>query len=334
MSATPAPAVRQLGEALEFLAGIWRLNHALERLSSRMDRSLGVTAQQRFVVRCVGKYPGLTAGALAEILHLHPGTVSAALNRLEERGLLERRQDDVDRRRVVVRLTDAGRAVDRMTKGTVEHAVVELFQVTSRARLDATQRVLAEQRKRRIRALLWDDRQGLFADYDFVHDRTRRYPFATTFFPLWVGAASPEQAGRIVETALPLLERPGGLVTSTNVSGSQWDAPFAWAPLQLAAVRGLRRYGFNREADRIAVGFLRTVLHGYVEQGAIFEKYDVDRVHEAGPTTPRFGYATNEIGFGWTNGVFLELEAGLAADRRPAILGDRQRRKLQRSFDD
>jgi alpha,alpha-trehalase len=177
----------------------------------------------------------------------------------------------------------------------------------------------AQQRQRRIQDLLWDDRQGLFTDYDFVHRKKRRYPFATTFFPLWVGAASPKQARRVAETALPLLARPGGLLTSTNVSGSQWDAPFAWAPLQLVAVAGLRRYGFDREADRIAIAFLRTVLRAYVQRGAIFEKYDVDPAAGAAPSVPRFGYTTNEIGFGWTNGVFLELEAGLPPDGRAAI---------------
>ena len=141
---------------------------------------------------------------------------------------------------------------------------------------------------------------------------TRRfYPFATTFFPLWVGVATPAQARRVAAAALPLLLRAGGLMTSTNVSGQQWDAPFGWAPLQLVAVEGLRRYGLDEDADRIALAFLGTVLAQFVEHGAIFEKYDV--VRRASDVAPgvRFGYAANQIGFGWTNGVFLSIEAGL-----------------------
>jgi MarR family transcriptional regulator, organic hydroperoxide resistance regulator len=71
-----------LGPALDFLQRLWRLNHALERLSSRMERQLGITAQQRLIIRCIGKYPGVGAGQLAALLHVDPGTVSAALNRL------------------------------------------------------------------------------------------------------------------------------------------------------------------------------------------------------------------------------------------------------------
>ena len=48
---------------------------------------------------------------------------------------------------------------------------------------------------------------------------------------------------------LPLFEREGGLQTSTYVSGNQWDAPFGWAPLELIACQGLRRFGYNDDAD-------------------------------------------------------------------------------------
>ena len=73
----------------------------------------------------------------------------------------------------------------------------------------------------------------------------RNYEFATTFYPLWAGLASKEQAAR-VRANLTLFEAPGGLLTSTRVTGNQWDAPFGWAPLQMIAADGLRRYGYRR----------------------------------------------------------------------------------------
>jgi DNA-binding MarR family transcriptional regulator len=116
-----------LSPALDFLQRLWRLNHALEKLSSRMEKQLGITAQQRLIIRCCGKYPGLTAGQLASLLHVDPGTVSAALNRLESKQLLERRRDAHDGRRTLVCLTAAGRKLDRPIQGTVEHAVDRLL---------------------------------------------------------------------------------------------------------------------------------------------------------------------------------------------------------------
>lgn len=117
-----------LGPALDFLQRLWQLNHALEKVSSRMEKRLGVTAQQRLVLRCVGKYPGMTSGQLASLLHVDPGTVSASLSRLESKGLLERRRDPRDKRRASLGLTAKGRALDRPAKGTVEYAVERLLE--------------------------------------------------------------------------------------------------------------------------------------------------------------------------------------------------------------
>lgn len=137
-------AVYPLGPALDFMRRVSELNHALERLSSRMDRTLGVTAQQRLILRCVGKYPGITAGQLALVLHLDPGTVSTCLRRLAGRRLVERRHDPRDRRRVVLGLTTEGRRLDQPTNGTVEHAVQQLLDDTDAADVAATAKVLAK----------------------------------------------------------------------------------------------------------------------------------------------------------------------------------------------
>lgn len=131
-----------LGAALGFMQRLWQLNQALEKLSSRMEKELGVTAQARLVVRCIGKYPGLTAGQLAKLLHVDPGTVSAALNRLEAKGLLERRKDPRDKRRTSLGLTAKGRKLDRPAQRTAEEAVERLLRVTPGADIEATVRVI------------------------------------------------------------------------------------------------------------------------------------------------------------------------------------------------
>jgi len=141
-----AAAVAQypLGPALDFLQRIWQLNHALEQLSSRMEKRLGVTAQQRLILRCVGKFPGLTAGQLAALLHVDPGTVSASLNRLQRKGLVKRRPDPRDRRRASLGLTAKGRALDRPADGTVEAAVEHLLEGTPEGDLATIVRVVGQ----------------------------------------------------------------------------------------------------------------------------------------------------------------------------------------------
>src|SRR5689334_19683597 len=93
-----------LGPPLDFLAVLWEVNHALEGASSRMQSELGVTAQQRMIIRIVGKFPAIAPGHLASLLRIHPGTLSTALARLEKRGLLVRERDEHDGRRIALKL--------------------------------------------------------------------------------------------------------------------------------------------------------------------------------------------------------------------------------------
>jgi DNA-binding MarR family transcriptional regulator len=131
-----------LDGALGFLRWLWRLNHAMEALSLRMERGLGITAQQRLLIRCLGKFPGITPGRLAELLCVDPGTVSSTTRRLLDRGLIRRETGDSDRRRVALGLSPAGRQIDQPSPGTVECAVENLLASTSERDIETTVRVL------------------------------------------------------------------------------------------------------------------------------------------------------------------------------------------------
>lgn len=167
-------------------------------------------------------------------------------------------------------------------------------------------RQLAQKRQALINQFFWDEQAGLYFDYNFQTAQRRHYKFATTFYPLWAGIATPEQAQRIVDN-LADFEAPSGLLTSTEVTGNQWDAPFGWAPLQLIAYEGLRRYNYTQEANRLAYKFISLVVREFKEHGTILEKYNVVDSNSDTTTKINFGYSSNEIGFGWTNAVFIEL---------------------------
>ena len=135
--------VPDLGPVLDFLRTIWELDHALHRASKRMLRTKGVTAPQRLVLRIVGRFPSLQAGALAHILHVHPSTLTGVLARLQARGLLVRRTDPRDGRLVRLALTHAGRRVDRDHAGTLEAAVRRALRSLPDRSVQATRQVLA-----------------------------------------------------------------------------------------------------------------------------------------------------------------------------------------------
>ena len=180
----------------------------------------------------------------------------------------------------------------------------------------ATWEARAKRRHELIDRYLWDPAAGLYFDYNATSGHRRPYEFATTFYPLWAGLASPQQARAVVQH-LNRFEAPGGLLTSTKTTGSQWDAPFGWAPLQIIGVDGLRRYGYQSDADRIARKFVSLVVEDFTAHGTIVEKYDVQRRSSSLAGGVKFGYTSNEVGFGWTNAAVLELLAGLDRPTRP-----------------
>jgi DNA-binding MarR family transcriptional regulator len=125
------------------MALIWEVEHALQRISKRMEATIGVTGRQRLVIRIVGRFPGISAGHLAGLLHVHPSTLTGVLKRLERRGLVRRRRDPRDGRRSMLGLTARGRLLDVETGGTVEAAIRNTLERTSRGKVQAAREVLA-----------------------------------------------------------------------------------------------------------------------------------------------------------------------------------------------
>lgn len=176
----------------------------------------------------------------------------------------------------------------------------------------------AKKRKHWINTYLWDPEKGMFFDYDFVRGERIAYVSATTFYPLWSQLASKEQAEKLIQNVLPLLEAPGGVLASTLESrgdisdarpATQWDYPYGWAPHQILVWEGLLNYGYDFIAYRLIYKWLYTItINAVLYNGTIAEKYDVvKRSHEVfveyGNIGTKFSYITQE-GFGWTNASF------------------------------
>lgn len=66
-------------------------------------------ATQELVLQILSQHDELDAHALRGELEIQPGSLSELIGKLEQKGLVERRRSDDDRRRVTLRLTDAGR---------------------------------------------------------------------------------------------------------------------------------------------------------------------------------------------------------------------------------
>jgi DNA-binding MarR family transcriptional regulator len=113
----------ELGAVLDFMRLLWAVDHGLQSSSKRMEAARGVTGPQRLVIRITGRFPGISAGELATIMHIHPSTLTGILKRLQARGVLERHADPNDARRALFGLTAKGRELDMLRIGTVEATI-------------------------------------------------------------------------------------------------------------------------------------------------------------------------------------------------------------------
>ncbi|MGB3589665.1 MAG: alpha,alpha-trehalase TreA [Tunicatimonas sp.] len=162
---------------------------------------------------------------------------------------------------------------------------------------------LAKDRHRAIRKYCWNSTERFYFDYDFVlGEMTNEYTLAASY-PLFFKIARVREARGVMRTLKREFLLPGGLRTTLNATGQQWDAPNGWAPLQWMAVQGLNNYGYTELTNDISQRWIDNNQRVYQNTGKLVEKYNVRDVSlEAGG-----GEYPVQDGFGWSNGVLLKL---------------------------
>ncbi len=171
---------------------------------------------------------------------------------------------------------------------------------------------VAGHRQHEMNKLMWHKRRGFYFDNKYTKRQIGDVWSLAGFYPMWAGMASQEQADRMAKQ-LYRFEQKGGLTTTTrslidltSVFGSiktQWAYPNGWAPLHWVVIEGLKNYGYDAEAERIAKKWLHTNLDWFEKHGVFLEKYNVVAPHKP----PVEGLYPSQTGFGWTNSIFVCL---------------------------
>jgi alpha,alpha-trehalase len=163
---------------------------------------------------------------------------------------------------------------------------------------------LAQKRKAAIQKYCWNEGEKFYFDFDFVQGKCKTQFTLAAAFPLFFGVAEDHQARDVAQHLSTKFLKPGGLTTTPESTGQQWDAPNGWAPLQWMAYQGLTNYGVHDLAKQIKQNWTNANLMVYKKTGKMTEKYDVwNKDAEASG-----GEYPNQDGFGWTNGVFLAMQ--------------------------
>jgi alpha,alpha-trehalase len=165
----------------------------------------------------------------------------------------------------------------------LEQAIAQGCDQVKDSRCASDYRQRAKARRAAIDRYLWNEKEGVYYDYDIANRRQTKRLSAATLYPLFAAAASQNQADGVATITQARLLKAGGIVTTPIQTGQQWDAPNGWAPLQWIAVSGLV----------------------YRQKAKLMEKYDVVTLGRSGGG----GEYPTQDGFGWTNGVTRRLMA-------------------------
>lgn len=169
-----------------------------------------------------------------------------------------------------------------------------------------------ETMKYNMKRLFWNAEKGTWFDLDLDTGNQIEEYYVSNPTPLFAKCA--HNSKDVADKVLDYLKSSGaaayigGLPTSFVHSGEQWDSPNGWAPTNHIVIEALRSSKDTRvqeAAFRLADKWIQTNYFVFIRSGGkMFEKYNVETwKSQAG------GGGEYEVqeGFGWTNGVILDL---------------------------
>lgn len=187
---------------------------------------------------------------------------------------------------------------------TLEQTLAEAYNMGGNEKKVLHYSLLAQKRKEAISKYCWNETKQFFTDYDWEENKQKQTLTLAGVVPLFCKLATQEQADKTAAVLQKNFLKAGGLVTTLQETGQQWDAPNGWAPLQWMAITGLNNFKQTKLANEIAERWLALNDKVFADTGKMMEKYNVtDLTKEAGG-----GEYTSQDGFGWTNGVYLALK--------------------------
>ena len=147
---------------------------------------------------------------------------------------------------------------------------------------------------------LWDEEHSTYLDFDLVSNRLLEVDVAPNFVPLYAGIPNEVQARRMVDalentgfglsdeslTPVPSYDRYGFAFFPTRY----WRGGPVWANINWFLMRGLERYGYRKQAER-----LRNTIVSLCKEQGFYEYFD--------PTTG-FGHGSDL--FSGTAALFLD----------------------------
>ena len=170
----------------------------------------------------------------------------------------------------------------------------------------------ARSRKEKIMSMCWDPEKRQFYDYDYVNGRRSDVVSAAIFSLLYDEVVDREYAD-CIKAGLKDLEFEYGIAVCEDKPYDyqyQWSYPNSWPPTTYIAIAGLRNYGYDEDARRIARKYLAMVTKSFGQTGHLWEKYNVTD----GTTNVSNEYEMPTM-LGWSAGTFIYADEFLKGNK-------------------
>lgn len=138
-----------------------------------------------------------------------------------------------------------------------------------------------------IQAVLWDDEEGAWFDYDILNAKKRKYFVPTNLAPLWTKCFNHADRNNITEKVLRYIAKEnidsyvGGVPNSLAQTGEQWDFPNVWPPMQHMLIVGLNNLE-NEKTNQMAFNWASKWVYSnfvaYKPNRHMFEKVDIENI--------------------------------------------------------
>ena len=158
------------------------------------------------------------------------------------------------------------------------------------------------QKDRRIALIeryCFNEKTGVYCDYDFVSEIKNDIVCAACFLPYFYGFARKESN---LASVYNVLKTKGGIVAcqDTGDTAYQWGYPYIWAPYQYFAYVALVSYGLDEQANELRTNYMHLLASVFDQTNVLWERYDENGV------AADLEYPTQQM-LGWTAGVYRYL---------------------------
>uniref|UniRef100_A0A915J566 Trehalase n=1 Tax=Romanomermis culicivorax TaxID=13658 RepID=A0A915J566_ROMCU len=187
----------------------------------------------------------------------------------------------------------------------------ELFKMTGNQKKAAIYEEEYEKMRSLMMTLFYNETVGSWFDYDSQIGQHNTNFYTSNLMPLYANCYTFVE-DKMYEKTMKYFENsgadnyPNGIPVSLLKTGQQWDLPNMFPNLNHMIIEGFERtghVGLKQLALKIADELLRDIYLLYQNTSSMYEKYNVEAPQRAGGG----GEYDVQVGFGWTNGVVLDL---------------------------